>query len=52
MDNELPIPITEGLTVLIPEGEFHRILKGTGDLKVKVRKINKTRLLPHTHEVK
>ena len=52
MDNELPIPIIEGLTVLIHEGEFHRKLKGTGDLKVKVRKINKTRLLPHSHEVK
>ncbi len=52
MDNELPIEITKDLKIIIPEGQYHRILKGTGDLRVRVRKINKTRLLPHTHEVK
>jgi len=52
MDNSLPIDIHEGLTIFIPEGEYHRILKGTGELKVKVRKLNKTRLLPHTQKTK
>jgi hypothetical protein len=51
MDNELPIPITKDMKILIPEGEYHRIIKGSGDLKVKVRKLNKTRLLPHTQKV-
>lgn len=46
MDNELPQPIYEGLTLLIPEGEYHRIIKGNGDLRVRVKKLNKTRLLP------
>ena len=46
MDNTLPIHIHEGLTIFIPEGEYHRIIKGNGDLKVRVKKLNKTRLLP------
>jgi hypothetical protein len=50
MDDELPIDIHEGLKVFIPEGEYHRIIKGTGDLKVRVKKLNKTRLLPHTQK--
>jgi hypothetical protein len=52
MDNQLPINITKDLKILIPEGEYHRIIKGTGDLKVKVKKLNKTRLLPHTLKTK
>lgn len=52
MDNKLPIKITKGLVITIPEGEFHRVIKGTGDLNVKIRKLNKTRLLPHTHLTK
>lgn len=52
MDNQLPINITKDLKILIPEGEFHRIIKGTGDLKVRVKKLNKTRLLPHTQKTK
>lgn len=51
IDNSLPINIHEGLTVFIPEGEYHRILKGNGDLKVRVKKLNKTRLLPHTQKI-
>lgn len=51
MDNKLPIQITKDMKILIPEGEYHRIIKGSGDLKVKVRKLNKTRLLPHTQKV-
>ena len=52
MDNELPIKITKGLVVTIPEGELHRVIKGSGDLNVKIRKLNKTQLLPHTHSTK
>lgn len=52
MDNQLPINITKDMKVLIPEGEYHRIIKGSGDLKVKVKKLNKTRLLPHTQKTK
>lgn len=37
-DNQLPIKIYEGMEVTISEGEYHRIIKGTGDLKVKVIK--------------
>ena len=51
MDNQLPINVEEGLTLFIPEGEYHRIIKGTGDLKVRVKKLNKTRLLPHTQKI-
>ena len=38
MDNQLPIKI-EG-EIFIPKNTFHRIIKGTGDLKVKVIKLN------------
>lgn len=41
MDNQLPIKILKNTPILIPEGEYHRIIKGTGDLTVKVKKINK-----------
>ena len=37
LDNELPKKI-EG-EVFIPMGAYHRLIKGTGDLKVKVIKI-------------
>jgi hypothetical protein len=36
LDNELPIKI-EG-KVFIPKGVYHRIIKGTGDLKIKLNK--------------
>ena len=39
LDNELPKKI-EG-EVFIPMGSYHRLIKGTGDLKVKVIKIQK-----------
>jgi len=41
MDNKLPVKITKNTPILIPEGEYHRIIKGTGNLTVKVKKINK-----------
>jgi hypothetical protein len=37
LDNQLPEKITK--TTFIPAGEWHRIIKGTGDLSVKVVKI-------------
>lgn len=37
MDNQLPIRL-EG-EIFIPKNTFHRIIKGTGDLKVKVQKL-------------
>lgn len=37
MDNQLPIKI-EG-KIFIPKNTFHRIIKGDGDLKVKVQKL-------------
>jgi hypothetical protein len=35
-DNQLPEPIIEGLK--IKAGEWHRVIKGTGDLEIKVIK--------------
>jgi len=39
MDNQLPTKIVKNKPLFIPEGEYHRIIKGTGDLTVKVKKI-------------
>jgi hypothetical protein len=36
LDNELPAPFTT--TIFIPKGVYHRIIKGTTDLLVKVIK--------------
>lgn len=38
IDNELPKKI-EG-EVFIPMGVYHRLIKGTGDLKIKLQKLN------------
>lgn len=40
MDNCLPITIEKNKTYFIPEGEFHRIIKGSGDLTLKVKKLS------------
>ena len=37
MDNELPKKLTS--KVFIPKNTYHRIIKGSGDLKVKVKKL-------------
>lgn len=37
MDNELPRPLTE--MVYIPKNTYHRVIKGTGDLKVRINKL-------------
>ncbi len=37
MDNELPQSLTE--TIFIPKNTYHRVIKGTGDLNVKIKKL-------------
>jgi hypothetical protein len=37
LDNELPKKITE--PVFIPNGVYHRLIKGNGDLRLKLQKI-------------
>ena len=41
MDDQLPTKIEKNKPIFIPEGEYHRIIKGTGNLVVKVLKIKK-----------
>jgi uncharacterized membrane protein YheB (UPF0754 family) len=36
MDNELPKSLTKGQKYIIPEGVYHRIIKGQGNLKVSI----------------
>ena len=45
MDDELPITIKKNTPIFIPEGTYHRIIKGTGDLIVKVKKHLNTTLI-------
>lgn len=40
MDNELPIKIEKNKSIFIPEGQYHRIIKGTNDLTLKIKKLN------------
>lgn len=35
-DNELPFDLKEGMTLLIPKLEWHRVIKGEGKLKLKI----------------
>ena len=37
-DNELPIILSKGDRLHIPEGQIHRILKGTTNLVIKIEK--------------
>jgi hypothetical protein len=41
IDDELPIKIERNTPIFIPEGQYHRIIKGTGDLTLKVKKLIK-----------
>ena len=36
MDNELPVSLEVGKTYLIPKMFYHRVLKGTTDLKIRI----------------
>ena len=40
IDNELPKQISG--EVFIPMGVYHRVIKGTGDLKIKLQKLGNT----------
>ena len=37
-DNELPMALSKGDKLKIPEGQIHRIFKGTSDLVIKIEK--------------
>lgn len=37
MDDELPKPLIEGEFYYIPKGVYHRAIKGSGDLVVKIQ---------------
>ena len=37
MDNQLPIRLNEGDIISIPKGMYHRVIKGKGDLIVKIK---------------
>ena len=37
LDNELPKSLTE--TIFIPKNTYHRVIKGNGDLTVKIKKL-------------
>jgi hypothetical protein len=36
MDNELPIKLIVGEKYFIPEGVYHRVIKGNSKLKVRI----------------
>lgn len=40
-DNELPFKIELYTTYVIPKGQYHRLIKGTGDLELKIFKLSK-----------
>lgn len=40
LDNDLPKKLTKENKVFIPKGVYHRIIKGEGDLKVKIEFVN------------
>lgn len=35
-DNELPLELKEGINIFIPALEWHRVIKGTTTLKIKI----------------
>lgn len=38
-DNRLPQPIKKGETIHVPPLVYHRVIKGTGDLIVKIKEV-------------
>lgn len=40
-DNEVPFEIYEGLHFFIPKNEYHRIIKGDGDLVLEITESNR-----------
>lgn len=41
IDNQLPIKIEKNVPIFIPNGEYHRIIKGNGNLTLLVKKLIK-----------
>lgn len=39
LDNELPKKISKGEKIYIPEGVYHRLIKGSNDIVLKVKKL-------------
>ena len=37
MDNQIPKQLKEGQTIFIPKGVYHRVIKGDGELIVKIK---------------
>jgi len=37
-DNQLPIPLKENVSLKIARHDWHRVIKGTGNLKLKITK--------------
>lgn len=37
LDNQLPTKLEPNKEIFIPEGVWHRVIKGSGDLKIKVK---------------
>jgi hypothetical protein len=40
LDNELPIKLVKETKIFIPKGVYHRVIKGDGELKVKIEFVN------------
>lgn len=36
-DNELPLELRQGVKITIPKFTYHRVIKGTGPLKIKIQ---------------
>jgi len=39
MDNKLPITLSKGVKFKIPKGTFHRVIKGSDSLKIRIKEI-------------
>lgn len=44
LDNELPFKIKKNQAIFINEGQYHRLIKGNGDLTIKIKKIKNKNL--------
>ena len=36
MDDKIPMTLNEGDIIFIPKGEYHRVIKGDGNIKIKI----------------
>jgi len=37
LDNELPLELKKGVRIFIPKMEWHRVIKGDGNLRLKIK---------------